>query len=318
MQGKLITVVGGSGFIGRHIVRLLAKEGARVRVAVRDPEAAMFLKPMGDVGQVVPVLANITHMGSIQRAVEGADAVVNLVGILFESGHQTFEGTQTDGPQNIAQAAAAAGVGALVHLSAIGADPKSKAKYAKTKGLGEAAIQAGFPTATILRPSIVFGPEDGFFNRFGAMTKWAPVLPLIGGGLTKFQPVYVADVAKAAVAALKDPDTHGGKIYELGGPRQLSFADLLDYIRREVGRPRLPLVPVPWQIARVQGAIAGVLPNPPLTLDQVKLLENDNVVSDGALGLDAFGIDPVSFEAIVPTYMGRYHKDGYYKKTVEI
>ena len=308
MAERLVTVFGGSGFIGRYVVKRLAASGARVRVAVRRVEDAKFLKPMGDVGQVVPFLANVRVPASVRAAVEGADAVVNLVGILHESGAQKFSAVQAEAPGTIAEAARAVGVRRLVHVSAIGADPASPAAYARSKAEGEAAVRAAFPEATILRPSIVFGPEDGFFNRFANLARFLPALPLIGGGHTRFQPVYVGDVADAVMAALTRPEARG-RVYELGGPATLSFAELLSYILEVTGRRRL-LLPVPWPVARVQGALMGLLPGAPLTLDQVRMLERDNVVSEGAPGLAELGIRPVPVETVVPTYLTRYRRAG--------
>ena len=308
MAERLVTVFGGSGFIGRYVVKRLAASGARVRVAVRRVEDAKFLKPMGDVGQIVPFLANVRVPSSVRAAVEGADAVVNLVGILHESGAQKFSAVQAEAPGTIAEAARAVGVRRLVHVSAIGADPASPAAYARSKAEGEAAVRAAFPEATILRPSIVFGPEDGFFNRFANLARFLPALPLIGGGHTRFQPVYVGDVADAVMAALTRPEARG-RVYELGGPATLSFAELLSYILEVTGRRRL-LLPVPWPVARVQGALMGLLPGAPLTLDQVRMLERDNVVSEGAPGLAELGIRPVPVETVVPTYLTRYRRAG--------
>jgi NADH dehydrogenase len=309
MAERLVTVFGGSGFIGRYVVKRLAASGARVRVAVRRVENAKFLKPMGDVGQIAPFLANVRVESSVRAAVEGADAVVNLVGILHERGAQSFGAVQATAPGLIAAAAKASGVRRLVHLSAIGADPASPAAYARTKAEGEAAVRAEFPEATILRPSIVFGPEDGFFNRFGNLARLLPALPLIGGGETRFQPVYVGDVANAVMAALDRPDALG-RTYELGGPRVYTFAELLQYVLEVTQRRRL-LAPVPWPLAKLQGRVLGLLPNPPLTYDQVLLLEKDNVVGPNVPGLADLGIAHLhTVEAIVPTYLVRYRRTG--------
>ncbi len=303
-----VTVFGGSGFIGRYLVKRLAARGARVRVAVRDPEAAAFLKPMGDVGQVVPVATNIRNAPSVARAVDGADAVVNCVGILFERGRQRFDAVHGAGPARIAEAAAAAGVGRLVQVSAIGADLESASAYARSKAAGEAAVREAFPSATVLRPSVVFGPEDDFFNRFAALATFLPALPLIGGGETRFQPVYVGDVADAIVAALDRAEAAGGT-YELGGPRIYSFRELMQVVLAQTGRRRL-LLPLPFGLAKAEAALLQLLPTPPLTMDQVELLKSDNVVSDGAPGLGDLDVAPTSVDAIVPGYLFRYRRGG--------
>ncbi|MFN3231390.1 MAG: complex I NDUFA9 subunit family protein [Alphaproteobacteria bacterium] len=308
MKPEQATVIGGSGFIGRYIVRELAKRGTRVRVAVRNPNEALFLKPMGDVGQILPVQANIRVPESIDRAVEGSEIVINLVGILHQSGAQTFNAIQSEGPRIAAEAAARAGATRMIQISAIGADSKSDAAYARTKAEGEAAVLEAFPNATILRPSIVFGPEDGFFNRFAAMARLSPALPLIGGGETKFQPVYVCDVAEAVMAAV-DSATAQGATYELGGPRVYSFKELLEYILAETQRSRL-LVPLSFGLAKFIGFFAQMAPGTPLTPDQVELLKADNIVADDARSLEDLGIAPTSVEAIVPTYLHRFRRHG--------
>ena len=308
MRDSLVTVFGGSGFLGRYLVARLAEAGARITVAVRDPEAAAFLKPMGEVGQVVPVQANLRHPPSIARAVEGTDAVVNLVGILYQRGRQRFAAIHGHGAELVANAAASAGAGRLIQISAIGADPEAAAEYGRSKAAGEQASRAAFPGATVVRPSIVFGPEDDFFNRFGALARYTPVLPLIGGGQTRFQPVYVGDVAAAMVAMLSDPAT-AGQTYELAGPRVYSFRELMLIVMRETGRRRL-LVPLPFGIATLQAAFLQLLPVPPLTIDQVKMLRSDNVAAEGALGLADLGIEPTPADGILPTFMYRYRRGG--------
>lgn len=308
MAQRLVTVFGGSGFVGRYLVRRLAAEGARVRVAVRDPEAAAFCKPMGDVGQVVPVQANLRHQASVERAVDGADAVVISVGVLYESGSQSYAAVHVNGPARVAKAAASAGVDRLLHVSAIGSDPESPAKYGRSKAAGEAMVRDAYPAASIVRPSIVFGPEDDFFNRFGNMARMAPVLPLIGGGHTRFQPIYVGDVAQAMQAMLAD-DAWAGETVELGGPRVYTFKELLELICEVTGRKRF-LAPVPFELMRPFAAIAGLAPVPPLTLDQLDMLTVDNVVSEGAAGLADLGIEPRTVEAIVPSYLARYRRAG--------
>jgi NADH dehydrogenase len=301
-----VTVFGGAGFIGRYVVRALALAGARVRVACRRPEEAMALKPMGDVGQIAPIAANLRDDGSVRGAVEGADLVVNLVGILFERGRQTFTALHEDGAGRVARMAAEASAQRLIHVSAIGADMQSESAYARSKAAGEAAVRQAFPKATILRPSIVFGPEDAFFNRFAALARLSPVLPLIGGGRTLFQPVYVGDVAAAARAVAED-DATAGETYELGGPGRYSFRQLLEKMLAETGR-RCLLVPVPAAIMMAEALFLEALPVPPLTRDQVRLLGYDNVVSEGARGLDDLGISPTPLDIILPAYLARYRR----------
>lgn len=312
----LVTVFGGSGFLGRHVVRALAKRGWRVRAAVRRPDLAGHLQPMGGVGQIMAVQANLRYPESVMRAVEGADAIVNLVGILFESGRQSFDQVQAEGPGVIAKAAQRAGISNLVHVSAIGADSESPAAYARTKAAGEAAVLQEVPSAVILRPSIVFGPEDNFFNQFAALARVLPGLPLIGGGGTAFQPVFVGDVAEAVALAVEGK-AKPGAIYELGGPSVKTFRQILEYILAETGRKRL-LVPIPFPIAELQGRILGLLPKPPLTRDQVLMLKSDNVVSAAAIAegrtLDGLGIVPGSIEAIVPSYLYRFRAAGQFDR----
>lgn len=305
---RIVTVVGGSGFIGRYVVQRFARAGAVVRVATRHPASAQFLKPMGDVGQVTPILTNIRNAESLARAVAGADVVVNLVGILHEGGKQRFQAVQADGPAALGRAAAAAGVSRLVHVSAIGADANGAASYARTKALGEQGLRAAFPAATVLRPSVVFGPEDNFFNMFAALARLPMPLPLIGGGGTRFQPVYVGDVADAVVACVADPAT-AGQTYELGGPQVYTFRQLLEVMLKEIDRKR-PLVSVPFALARLQATFLELLPKPLLTRDQVRLLERDNVVGAGALGFKELGMTPTPLEAILPTYLWRFRAGG--------
>lgn len=316
ISDRLVTVFGGSGFVGRHLVRALARRGYRIRVAVRRPDLASFLMTAGGVGQVQAMQANLRHPASIEAAVKGADAVVNLVGILSPSGRNTFSAVQAFGAGAIARAARVAHAAGLVQVSAIGADPRSGADYARTKAAGETAALEGFPGAVIMRPSIVFGPEDGFFNRFAAMARVSPVLPLIGGGHTRFEPVYVGDVADAIVRAVDGTLTQGA-IYELGGPEILTFRELLDYILKVTNRSRL-LVPLPFGVAALQARVLQHLPNAPLTPDQVIMLRTDNVVSDAAKAdgrtLQGMGIDPAAIEAIVPSYLWRFRKSGQFEK----
>ncbi len=314
MANDLITVFGGSGFLGRHLVSRLAKQGWIIRIAVRRPSAANFLKPLGDVGQITPVRAPIQDALAVRDAVQGARAVVNLVGILYEKGGRDFATIHTRGAHGIATAAAETGVRRLVHVSAIGADLHGEAEYARSKGAGEAAVKTAFPAATILRPSVVFGPEDDFFNRFAAMARLSPALPLIGGGETKFQPVYVGDVADAIAKCLVDPAT-AGQTYELGGPRVYTFKALMELVLAQIGRERL-LLPLPFALAEFEARFLELLPVPPLTRDQVKLLRRDNVVSPGALTLTDLGIQPTAAESILPMYMARYRRGGRFNETV--
>ena len=315
MQG-LVTVFGGSGFVGAQVVRALAKKGLRVRVAVRNPGLAYRMRMLGDVGQIEVVQANTRVPSSVERALAGAQGCINLVGVLYERGRQNFELIHVAAARGVAEAAAKAGVTRLVHVSAIGADAGAASKYARSKAEGEAAVRAAFPGATILRPSIVFGPEDAFFNRFASMAARGPILPLFGGGTTLFQPVFVGDVAAAVAASLFDPAA-SGQTYELGGPAVYSFKALIELILRETGRR--PLTPsLPYACASLLG-IGGdlfcALPvpiAPPLTTDQVKQLRQDNVVSPGALGLADLGISPTPLEPILPTYLFRFRRGGQY------
>jgi NADH dehydrogenase len=311
----LATVFGGSGFIGRHTVRALAKAGWRIRVAVRRPGLAYALPMMGDVGQIKIVQANLRDPDSVARALDGALACVNAVGVLYESGRQTFQSVHVEGAERVAQAAAAAGATRLVHISAIGADPDSPAAYARSKAAGETAVRTAFPGATILRPSVVFGPEDDFFNRFAQMASVAPALPLIGGGLTRFQPVFVANVAQAAVHSLDRADAAGG-VYELGGPGVYSFEELMRLMLAVIQRKR-PLVKISFGAARTLGAFGDLMARtgllaPPLTTDQVTLLQADNVVSAGAPGLADLGVTPSAAEPILPSYLYRFRPRGQY------
>ncbi len=317
MTGKLAVVFGGSGFVGRNVVRELAKRDWRVRVAVRRPHLAQFLRPMGAVGQIQLKQTNVRYQPSVAEAIEGADAVINLVGLLHQSGPQRFETVQASGAATIANLAAEAGIDNVVHVSAIGADAQSDSLYASTKGQAEQAVRKAVPTAKILRPSIVFGQEDGFFNKFASLATTTPLtpLPLIGGGKSKFQPIYVDDIADAVCEALVRPDAVG-RTYELGGPRVYSFRELMELMLREIGENRV-LVPVPFAVASLiglAGEMAGMAPfiEPPLTRDQVKLLKHDNVVDmSGAVGtISDFGIDPSTVESILPSYMVRYRRYG--------
>ena len=299
-----VVVFGGSGFIGRYVVKRLAATGAPVRVACRDTEGAKFLKPMGAVGQISLFPTNVRYPESVAKACEGMDAIVNLVGILSEFGPQKFHDVQAKGAAAVAKAAAEEVIERLVHVSAIGADPESDSLYAQSKAEGEAAVHTAVPTATILRPSVVFGPEDEFFNRFAELARFLPALPLIDGGHTKMQPVYVGDVADAICKALTDPSC-AGKTYELGGPQIMSMKEIMQYTLEQAGMKRF-LLPLPSPIAAIQARLFELLPSPPLTRDQLKLLAHDNVVTAGAKGFDDLGIAPTPVEAVVPRYLSRF------------
>ncbi len=311
-SGQIVTVFGGSGFVGRHVVRELAKRGYRVRVAVRRPDLAGHLQPMGGVSQIQAVQANLRYPDSVRRAMSGASAVVNLVGILYQGGAQKFDAVQGIGAANIAQAAAQLGIDRVVHVSAIGADADSSSLYARSKAMGEAAMFAARPDAIILRPSLIFGAEDNFFNKFAGLSTILPFLPLIGGGTTRFQPVYVDDVA-LAIAKGVDGALKGGTVYELGGPQVKTFRELMEIVLKNTGRATL-LVPIPSFIAKIKAFFLQMLPNPLLTVDQVKLLERDNVVSDDAIAqgrtLEGMGIVPCAIDAKVPGYLWRFRKGG--------
>jgi uncharacterized protein YbjT (DUF2867 family) len=305
MRNRLFTIFGGTGFIGRYLVGRLADRGARVRVISRSPRThGHHLQPLGRVDQIVVESADLDSEDSLRRAVAGTAGVVNLIGILHETGRQKFAEVQGALPGRIAGAAAAEGVARLVQISAIGADAASASAYARSKAEGERRVREAFPDATILRPSIVIGPEDGFFNRFASLARMLPALPLIGGGETRFQPVYVGDVAQAVVAALERDDCRG-QIYELGGPQIYTFAELMRYMLRVVGRRRL-LPTVPFGVAMALARFLELLPDPPLTRDQVELLKIDNVASPEMPGLPALDITPTPIELIVPQYLSRY------------
>lgn len=322
----VVTVFGGAGFLGRYVVRALVRKGARVRVVCRRPDEALRCKPMGDVGQVVPVAANIRDDASVTAAIAGSDAVINLIGILFERGRQDFDAIHAEGAARIARVAASEGVGRLIHISSIGADPQAEANYARTKGQGEQAVREAFKDATILRPSILFGPEDKFFNFFAGIARLVPALPLIGGGHTRFQPVYVCDAAEAIVTALSRTDAVG-KTFEIGGPQSYSFRELMEMMLSIIERRRF-LIPVPFWLTAIEGAvvetslnilakIAGtIVPAPPITQDQVRLLRMDNVASGELPGLAELGITPTGLDVILPTYLARYRRGGSKKEEV--
>ena len=320
MRNEIVTVFGGSGFLGRHVVAALARQGYRVRVAVRRPENCGFLKPLGLVGQIQPVQANLRYPASVAAAVEGASAVVNCVGILFESGAQSFKTIQEQGARTLAVAARDAGVGSFVHVSAIGADVDSASSYAVSKAAAEQHVLACNPRAIVLRPSVIFGPEDKFFNKFAALARFLPALPLIGGGMTKFQPVYVVDVAGAVLAAVEGR-AQAGQVYELGGPQVKTFKQLLQLVLEMTLRKRL-LLPLPFFAAKIQAMFMQLLPNPVLTVDQVELLQTDNIVSETAKRarrtLDGLGITPTALRAVLPSYLWPYRSGGEFAQSNEL
>jgi len=308
----LVTVFGGSGFLGRYVVRALAKRDYRIRVGVRRPELAGHLQPLGRVGQIHAVQANVRYPASVEAAMRDSQVAINLVGILSQGGAQTFDAVQAKGAETIARAAAAAGA-RMVHVSAIGADGNATSAYARAKAAGEKAIFAAMPSATVLRPSVMFGPEDQFSNRFAALARMSPVLPLVGGGATKLQPAYVGDVA-TAVADAVDGKTKTGAVYELGGPEVLSMREIMQIVLRVTERERM-LVPLPFGLARFEAMVLQFAPGAlKLTPDQVELLKTDNVVSDAArtagLTLEGLGITPDSMEAVLPQYLWRFRKTG--------
>lgn len=315
-MSKLVTIFGGSGFVGRYIARRMAKEGWRVRVAVRRPNEALFVRPYGTPGQVEPLACNIRDDASVRAMIHGADVVVNCVGILNRSGKNTFDAVQAEGAGRIARIATEAGVAQLVHVSAIGADAQSDSDYARSKAEGEAAVLAAFPSAVILRPSIIFGTEDGFFNRFAGMTRMGPILPVVGAG-TRFQPVHVDDVARAAVKGVLGQAAPG--IYELGGPDVDTFRGLMGRMLKVVQRRRA-VINVPFFMARIMGfgfdmvqaVTLGLIENKMITRDQVRNLARDNVVAPGARGFADLGISPTSMEAVLPEYLWRFRASGQY------
>ena len=310
----LVTVYGGSGFLGRHVVRALAKRNYRIRVAVRRPELAGHLQPLGRVGQIHAVQTNLRNAASVEAAARGAHVLINLVGILFEHGRQKFDSVHTSGAEQVALTAAAHGA-ALVHISAIGADENSPSHYGRSKAQAEKLVLAAQPQAVIMRPSIMFGPEDDFFNRFAALARISPFLPLVGGGKTRFQPVFVGDVA-AAIADAVDGKLRGGTTYELGGPEVRTFKQLMQFVLDTTERKRL-LLPIPFFAAKLPAMIMQFMPKPMLTPDQIELLRVDNVVSDAAIAerrtLQGIGIEPDSIEAIVPSYLWRFRKTGQFR-----
>jgi NADH dehydrogenase len=298
---------GGTGFIGRQIVRELARAGYTVKVATRVPEKAFFLKPCGNVGQIVPFACKTGDESSIRAAVKGCDVVVNCIGILYEKGKSTFTKIHTELPRSIAKACAAEHVGRLIHISALGCE-ESESKYGKSKLNGELAARENYAKTTILRPSVVFGVEDDFFNMFGRLSTVLPALPLVGGGHTKFQPVYVGDVADAVMKVVLNPQSEG-KTYELGGPDVLSFRQIYERLFAETGRKRM-LISLPWGIAKFQGCVMSLLPKPVLTVDQVESLKTDNIVTPGAATLADLGLSPTSMDIVLPTYLARFKPGG--------
>lgn len=313
---RLITVFGGSGFLGRHVVRALARAGYRIRIATRRPDLTGHLQPMGDVGQIHSVQANLRFPDSVAAAMQGADAAINLAGILHPTGWQSFKAVHVTGAEAVAQAATSAGLASLIHVSSIASDSESAAEYARTKAEGEARVRAAFADAVIVRPSVVFGPEDKFFNRFAGLARLSPALPLIGGGQTRMQPVYAGDVALAVERIISGGAS--APVYELGGPEVLTFKEILEFILKVVERRRL-LVPLPFFAARAMGYFMQILPNPLLTVDQVRLLETDNVVSDAARAdgrtLEGLGVTPRAIEGLVPPYLHRFRATGEFETT---
>jgi NADH dehydrogenase len=304
MKQKVITVIGGTGFLGRYIVKSLAGAGYTIRVISRHPESALHLKTAGDVGQVVLMGGNLSNPDSLFGKLDGSYAVINLVGVLYEGGRQRFGTLHTQGAEKLAQMAKSCGAERFIQISALGADKNTSSSYARTKLAGEKAVQTAFPDATILRPSIVFGPEDNFYNQFARMAAFAPALPLIGGGHTCFQPVYVMDIARAILACLAKAETKG-QTYELAGPQTYSFKQILQYILSITGKKRC-LLKLPFGIASVIGTFGELLPVPPLTRDQVRLLKYNNVASADMPGFAQLGITPTAVEMVVPEYLARY------------
>jgi NADH dehydrogenase len=304
MNNPLVTIFGGAGFIGRHLIRSLAAKGYRIRVVSRTPGHCGHLQPLGDVGQIIVQSADLADEQALTALLRGSSAAINLIGILYETSKQRFDDVHGKLPGRIARAAAEAGVGHMVQLSAIGADPQSSSAYARSKADGERAVREAFAPAVILRPSIVIGPEDDFFNRFAAMARLSPALPLIGGGKTRFQPIYVADVSAAIVKAL-ELDSGKGEVFELGGPKIYTFAELMRYMLAVIGRKRW-LMNVSFGLAGLKARFLELLPHPLLTRDQVELLKSDNVVDEAAKTLADLKIVPTPIETIVPTYLARY------------
>jgi NADH dehydrogenase len=308
MKNRRVTIVGGDGFIGRNVVKRLAAQGAVIAVASPHAVRAGFLRPMGDVGQIATIDVGISEEASLAQLIDGCDTVICAAGTLVERSPRSFDLLHHRGPALLARLATRSGVRRFVHISALGADAHSPSAYARSKAAGETAVLDAFPGATIIRPSLVFGPDDNLFNRFGALARMAPALPLIGGGNTRFQPVFVGDVADAIVETLDRPEAEG-KTYELGGPEILTFRQMMELLLREIRRPRA-LVPIPASLAAIGAYFAEFLPDPPLTRDQIKLLQIDNVVAAGVPGLAALGIVPTALELVLPTYLDRFRRGG--------
>lgn len=306
------TVFGGSGFIGRHIVRELARQGVVVRAAVRDPEAALFLKPMGNVGQVAPIYADVRDEASVRAAVDGADLVVNAISLYAESRRARFGDMHVRGAENVARLSREAGATRLIHMSGLGVKKESRSAFVRARAHGDERVLEAFPDATILRPSVVFGPGDHFFSKLAQMSRYLPVLPLPAGGAQKMQPVYVGDVADAAIAALSEPKSRGAA-YELGGPQVYTYRELLEIILRETNRKRI-LLPVPGPILATMAFFMEFLPSPPLTRDQLKFIGEDNVVAEKTKTLEAFGVAPTALEAVLPTYLDAFRRGGRFKR----
>lgn len=303
---RVVTIFGGSGFVGRYLVQKFAEKGDHVRIAVRNPVAAQFLKSLGEVGNITPVQVSLSSSESLSTVILGSDVVINLVGILYEKGSQTFEALHVEGAGNIAKIASELEVPTLLHMSALGANKDSHARYASTKARGEEMVLKYFPEATVFRPSVIFGKEDAFLNRFAQMALLSPFLPLIGGGKTRFQPIYVGDVAECFLNASLLKEARGN-IYELGGPSIYSFKDLMAYLLQTIHRKRI-LLSLPFSLAKAMGTIAQFLPTPPLTPDQVELLKADSVVSPQALNIEDLGVQPKALEVVAPLYLARYRR----------
>ena len=314
MKDQIITIFGGSGFIGRYVVEKLVQTGASIRIAVRNPDAAQFLKPLGYVGQIQPIRVDTCNKTSVLVAIDQSDVVINLIGILCEQGSQTFQSVHVDTAKLIAQAAKTQNVSQLIHISALNANPKSQSKYAASKGLGEKRVQSHFPKAIILRPSVVFGREDQFLNLFAQLARYSPILPLIGGGHTKLQPVYVCDVAETIYRIVllhkkSQPSPFSGKTFELAGPKIYTWKQIWQFVVCEIARPRL-LLPIPYACARAMGRVLQLLPHPIITTDQVKLIAQDNIATGKFYTMSDLDIVPTSMEALAPNYLRRYRYYG--------
>lgn len=318
-ENSIITVFGGTGFVGRHIIWQLAKTGATIRVATRMPDRALFLRPAGWPGQVIPFFCDVNDDASVRRVLDGATHAVNLVSILNECGRNTFQRVNVEAAERIARLSSAEQLDTLIHVSALGTSPDSLSEYGRSKAEGEKRARAAFSRTVTLRPGVVFGPEDNFFNRFAAMARIAPALPLIGGGRTKLQPVYVGDIARAVLNIIASPDIEkfDGKIFELAQPRTYTFRELMDVMQAQTGQTRC-YVSLPFGIAKIMGAFAGLLPGKPLTSDQVKSLQRDSVATPDAPGLPELGVTPTALESILPTYLRQYREGGAYMPKKQI